>query len=426
LSTVRVDRANRYDAQIAFSAFLYAGGLLILSMLPRHTASLLEGLRWPAFPVGGAAVVGSAGIATQSLKRVAPRSGVAAGLRVFAMVTGVVCAAIGLLLGADLVSTYTCCPGYHGLASYFGLLIVAGLSISVAVVFVPITFAVLLGSTERSVTRNSTLVGLTAALLPSAVSLATAPRYYQDIGNWLSAAGSVLTVGLLVIGILALWHFRSSGWPLVLPLLPLAAVTLLMGSGVAWQSASLPSDSPATSVRATSRSIVLVAPTGHSEVVREVNSYQAEYNLLARRAGLPIDAATFVITFDSVSSRPTTLAAWQWPISMSLSQTPGQRLQQFRQAAAYALTYRFGLPAYEPYAAFEQWLLDPAAPTRSISEICQSQLAEAPFASAERNGGISAAQALMHQLSPGPFDPGRQPITDDQWLARTQAVCSSS
>jgi hypothetical protein len=420
-----VDRPIRYDAPIAISAFLYAGGLVILSMLPRHTATLLEGLRWLAFPVGGAALVGSAGLATRSLKRVAPQSGVGTGLRVFAMIAGGVFAAIGLLLGADLASTYTCCPGYHGLASYFGLLIIAGLSISVAVVFVPITFAVLLHSSARSAIRNSTLAGLTAALLPCAVSLATAPRYYQDIGNWLSAAGSVLAVGLLVIGIFALWLFRSSGGPLVLPLLPLAAVTLVIGSGVTFQSVLLPPDGPTSSVRATSQSIVVIAPAGHPDVVREVNSYQAEYSLLAQRAGLPIAAATFVVEFDSVSTRPSMLAAGQWPISMSLSDTPGQRLQRFRQAAAYALTYDYGFPSYQPYAAFEQWLLDPAA-TRPISDICRSQTAEAPFAAAERNGGIIAAQSLMHQLSPGPLDVYRHPFTDAQWLARAQAVCSSS
>ncbi len=420
-----VDRSIRYDAAIAISAFLYAGGLLILSMLPRHTATLLEGLRWLTFPVGGAAVVGSAGLAARSLKRLAPRSDVGTGLRLFAMVAGGVFAAIGLLLAADLALVYTCCPGYHGLASYFGLLIIAGLSISVAVVLVPITFAVLLRSSARGATRTSTLLGLTAALLPTAASLATAPRYYQDIGNWLSAAGSVLTLGLLVTGIIALWQFRSSGGPLVLPLLPLGAVTLLMGTGVAFQSVSVPADSPATYVRARSQSIVLIAPTGHLDVVREVNSYQAEYNVLARRAGLPIDAATFVVTVDSVSTRPTTLAAWQWPISISLSDTPGQRLQQFRHAAAYALTYRYGAPQSEPYAAFEQWLLD-QAPNRSISDVCRSDPAEVPFAAAERNGGIRAAQNLMHQLSPGPFDPNRQPINDTQWLARAQAVCSSS
>src|SRR6202049_3717071 len=105
-----VDRPIRYDAPVAISAFLYAGGLVILSMLPRHTATLLEGVRWVAFPVRGGALVWCAAFATRSLKTGGPRSGVGTGLLVFAMIAGGVFAAIGILLGADLASTYTCCP----------------------------------------------------------------------------------------------------------------------------------------------------------------------------------------------------------------------------------------------------------------------------------------------------------------------------
>jgi len=318
---------------------------------------------------------------------------------------------------------YTCCPGYYGLAAYFGLLIVAGLAFFVAVVFVPIAFGVLFRSPGRKVVRYSTLAGLTAGLLPAVISLVTAPHFYQDTGNWISGEGSLLTVGLIAIGIVLLC-FGSWANRLSFPLLPVAIATVLFASGVTFQTVVAPPDNPALTVRSTSQSITLIAPAGHNEVLAEVNAYQTAYRLIADRAGLPITTATFVIAFDSASTRSVAVADAQWSVSMSLADTPAQRLERFRHAAGGALTYGYGQPSSQPYAAFQLWLLD--QPAHPLSEVCQASVTEAPFAAAEKMGGVTAAQALMHQLSPGGLDPNRQPFTDAQWLARAQATCASS